>query len=120
MEIRTGRLKYVPNIKYCLMVYLEARSANSQVIELFFEVHRSKRGRLNTDYESFPKGSGASDIMELTEEGSTCESLPHRQEFSFFDLNLSVSAQFTQLDKAILEKTILLTHSNEDHTLIPW
>jgi hypothetical protein len=37
MEIRTGRLKYVPNIKYCLMVYLEARSANSQVIEFFLK-----------------------------------------------------------------------------------
>lgn len=37
MEIKTGRVRYVPNSKYCLIVCLEARSAYSQVIEFYLK-----------------------------------------------------------------------------------
>lgn len=97
----------------CLVVYLEARFADSQVIEFYLKCTEARRADVNTDYESFQR--------EVTEEKAACFRLSYANKFSFFDLVLSVSAQVTQLDKVILQKKkTLLTCSSENCTLRYW
>lgn len=49
------RLNYVPNSKYCLIVYPEARSADTQVIAFYLKCTEAREADLNTAYEYFQR-----------------------------------------------------------------